>query len=74
MNALQLHDSFQHKGGSWFLWDNQQKRIEHRLAWLDGIYNPKHKREDFTPSTYVIHGDSLGSDHSLVKLELSIGT
>lgn len=73
MNALQLHDSFLHKGGPRFTWDNQQKGIERHLARLDRIYTPKNKGEDFTPLTYVIHGDSLGSDHAPVKLELNIG-
>lgn len=74
MDTLQLHDPFQYNSGPRFSWDNQQLGLERRLARLDRIYTPKTKGEDSIPSTYVIHGDSLGFDHSPVKVKLSIGT
>lgn len=68
-----MHDSFHYNGGIWFSWDNQQLGLERRLARLDHIYSPKNKGEDFVPSEYIIHGNSIGSNHAPVKLELSIG-
>lgn len=43
------------------------------MARLDRVYTPKDKGEDFVIEKYTIHGDSLGSDHSPVKVELNIG-
>lgn len=61
-------------GGMQFSWDNQQLGAEKRLlARLDRIYTPRLSREDFTSTCYTILGNSLGSDHTPVKLELSIG-
>lgn len=54
--------------------NNQQQGLECRFAWLDHIYTPKNKGEDFIPSTYVIHGDSLGFDLAPVELELNMDT
>lgn len=68
MDALQLHDSFQLRRGLRFSWDNQQQGLEHWLARLDRIYTPKDKREDLSLVAYTIHGDSLGSYHSLVQI------
>lgn len=73
MDVLQLYDLSQHKGGKRFSWENQQPRQERWLATLDHIYTPKNKGGDFTPSSYTMHGNSFGLDHSPIKLELSIG-
>lgn len=40
---------------------------------MDRIYTPKNKGDDFTPSAYVIIGNSLGLDITLVKLEFTLG-
>lgn len=73
LEALQIHDSFQNQGGIRFSWDNQQEGQERRVARLDRIYTPKNRGDDFKPLSYSISGNSLGSDHALVKVELCIG-
>lgn len=74
LDALQLHDSFQHQGGIRFSWDNQQVGEERRLARLDRIYTPKNSGEAFSPCSYIISSNSLGLGHAPVKLELNIGS
>lgn len=72
-DTLQIEDSFQHKGGLRFSWDNQQKGLERCLVRLDRIYTSNNKNEVFDALNYKIHIYALGSDHYPVKLELEIG-
>lgn len=44
------------------------------MARLDRFYTPIHSRFGMHHMTYYIHGYPVGSDHSLVQLELSIGS
>lgn len=51
----------------------QQQGLERRLARLDQIYTPKNKGGDFYLSTYSIYGNSLGSYHFPIKIEINMG-
>ena len=74
LNAFQATDYFVHQGGPRFSWDNGQKGQARRLARLHRFYTPKQSKLNIHQGSYFIHGHSVGSDHSPVQVELSIGS
>lgn len=44
------------------------------MARLDRFYTPLHSRLGIHQRTYFIHGYPVGSNHSLVQIEISIGS
>lgn len=74
LSAFQIQDTFIHQGGPRFSWNNGQAGQTRRLARLDRFYTPTHSRVRIYQTAYYIHGHSVGSDHSPVQLELSIGS
>lgn len=73
LNAFQVQDSFQHEGGPRFSWSNGPNSRARRLASLDRFNTPNQSRLGFYHKTYYIHGYIVGSDHSPIQLEISIG-
>ena len=69
-----MSDKYIHHGGPRFSWDNGQKGVDRRLARLDRLYTLDQSKLNIQIGTYYIHGYSVGSDHSLVHLELHIGS
>ena len=73
LNAFQIQDNFHHERGPTFSWSNGKKCASRRLARLDRFYTPNQRRLGFHHKTYYIHGYTVGSDHSPIQLEISIG-
>ena len=73
LNTFQVNDTFIHQGGPRFSWCNGQKGNARRLARLDRVYLPTNSKIGMKHSSYFIHGYSVGSDHSPVELEVTIG-
>ena len=74
LNVFQIQDTYLHQGGPRFSWNNGQKGRARRLARLDRFYTPMHSQLNITQKAYFIHGYPVGSDHSLVQVEMSIGS
>jgi exonuclease III len=74
LNAFQVKDKFTYQGGPRFSWCNGQKGQARRLARLDRFYSPIQSKLDINHTAYFIHGYMVGSDHSPVQIEVSIGS
>ena len=64
---------FQHKEDLRFSWTNGQKSNSRRLVRLERFYIPNQSRLDFYHKAYYFHQYEVESDHSPIKLEISIG-
>ena len=73
LNAFQIQDKFVHQGGPRFSWNNGQHGQVRRFARLDRFYILSKNILEIYHTAYFIHGYSVGSDHSPVQLEISIG-
>ena len=73
LNAFQIQDKFVHQGKPKFSWNNGQYGQARRLARLDRFYTLSQSRLETYHTAYFIHGYSVGSDHSPVQVEISIG-
>lgn len=62
LDALQLYDSFQHRGRPQFMWDNQLQGLECHFAQLDRIYTPKNKGGRLHPLNLCNPQGFFGSD------------
>ena len=74
LNALQVRDTFTFQRGPSFSWNNGQKGQAKRLARLDRFYTPANSKLEINQKAYFIHRYSVGSDHSLRQVDVSIGS